>query len=91
MENIINAIMDIQEKSMWINAFKSEYVIYTEVLKQCINCSDKDNPLECENRRETKISDLIELGEDLILNLKEFSNYVDLLNCELKEHQEGCD
>ena len=40
---------------------------------------------------ETKISDLIESGDKLILTLKEFINYVELLNYELKEHQEGSD
>ena len=39
MENIIDAIMDIQEKSMWLNLFKSDYVLDTELLKHCIFCS----------------------------------------------------
>lgn len=91
MENIIDAIMDIQEKSMWLNLFKSDYVLDTELLKHCIFCSDEDRPLECENKMETKISDLIESGDKLILTLKEFINYVELLNYELKEHQEGSD
>ena len=91
MENIIDAIMDIQEKSMWLNLFKSDYVLDTELLKHCIFCSYEDRPLECENKMETKINDLIESGDKLILTLKEFINYVELLNYELKEHQEGSD
>ena len=91
MKNIIDAIMDIQEKSMWINLFKLEYTIDTEILKQCIFCSDEDRSLGCENEMENKINNLIESGEDLILNLKEFINYVELLNSELKNYQEGSD
>ena len=83
--------LDIQEKSMWLNAFKSEYLLDTELLKHCIFCSDEDKPLECENKMETKINNLIGSGEDLILTLKEFINYVELLNYELKDYQEGCD
>ena len=91
MKNIIDAIMDIQEKSMWLNLFKSEYTIDTEILKHCIFCSDEERPLGCENEMENKINNLIESGEDLILNLKEFINYVELLNSELKDYQEGGD
>ena len=84
MRNITDAILDVQNRSTYLDALKSKYILIAQDLM--ITIFDSEDSMTSESEEEIKfyINKLILLKEELLVGLNEFTDNVILLNHELE-------
>lgn len=87
MKKTTDAILNLQNRSTYLDFLKSEYMLVAQDLMFTIFDSEDETTLESEEEIEELSCKLIDSKEELIKGLKEFISYVELLNCELKNKE----
>ncbi|MBE6509529.1 MAG: hypothetical protein E7Z77_08990 [Methanobrevibacter sp.] len=84
MRNITDAILDVQNRSTYLDALKSKYMLIAQDLM--ITIFDSEDSMTSESEEEIKfyINELTILKEELLVGLNEFTDNVILLNHELE-------
>lgn len=84
MRNITDAILDVQNRSTYLDALKSKYMLIAQDLMITIFNSEDNMDPESEEEIKFYINELILLKEELLVGLNEFTDNVILLNHELE-------
>lgn len=83
MENITGAILDVQNRSTYLDALKAKYMLIAQDLMITIYSNDSMTP-ESEEEIKFYINELLRLKEELLVGLNEFADNILLLNHELE-------
>lgn len=83
MKNITDAILDVQNRSTYLDALKAKYMLIAQDLMITIFSEDSMTP-ESEEEIQYYINELTSLKEKLLIGLDDFANNIMLLNHELE-------
>lgn len=83
MKNITDAILDVQNRSTYLDALKAKYMLIAQDLMITIFSEDSMTP-ESEEEIKFYINELTTLKKELLVGLNEFADNVILLNHEME-------
>lgn len=83
MQNITDAILDVQNRSTYLDSLKSRYMLIAQDLMITIFESEDSMTPESEEEIKFYINELIILKKELLIGLNEFTDKILLLNYEL--------
>ncbi|WP_405309899.1 hypothetical protein [Methanobrevibacter sp.] len=85
MKKVTDAILDLQNRSTYLDALKSDYMLGIQNLMIAIFDSEDEMTSESKEMMSSIVKELINSKEDLILNLNEVIEYIESLDYELWE------
>ena len=84
MQNITDAILDVQNISTYLDSLKSRYMLTAQDLMITIFNSEDSMTPESEEEIKFYINELIIIKKELLIGLNDFTDKVKLLNHELE-------
>lgn len=85
MKKVTDAILDLQNRSTYLDALKSDYMLGIQNLMIAIFDSEDEMTSESKEMMSSIVKELINSKEELILNLNEVIEYIESLDYELWE------